>query len=363
MQQNENYYLAIMAGGIGSRFWPKSRNNYPKQFIDILGTGKTLIQDTFDRFKSIVPLQNIFVITAQNYTDFVKNQIPELPVENILAEPSRKNTAPCIAYISFKLSLINPNATLIVTPSDHNILNVEEFLTLILKGCEFVTKSNSILTLGIKPNHPNTGYGYIQIQDNEVDENVYKVKTFTEKPNIDLAKMFLKSGDFFWNAGIFIWKTSTILDAFKTFQPQIYEAFDQEKSLFNTTEEFEALQKIFPQCPNIPIDVAILEKADNVFMIKSDVGWNDLGTWNSLYDNIEKDYFGNAVSSKDNVILIDATNSMVSSEKEKLVIIQGLDEFIVVDTPDILLICKKSNEQAIKDYVSEIKTSKRTKFL
>ena len=351
----KNYYVAIIAGGIGSRFWPKSRTNYPKQFIDILSSGKTLIQDTFERFANFIPIENIYIVTSEKYTQLVQTQLPNLPVENILSEPSRKNTAPCIAYISFKIAQKDSQAKLLIAPSDHIIYNKDEFEKVVLQSFNFVENNDAIITFGIKPTNPNTGYGYIQKNEKIEIEGVFKVKSFTEKPNLELARTFIKTGEFLWNAGIFAWKISTILAGFKKYQPEIYELFDSEKNTFNTDQEVNAIATIFPQCPNISIDIAILEQADNVFVIPASFGWNDLGTWNSIYENIEKDYLDNAVTSKENVIIIDATKCMVSKPKEKLVIIQGIDECIVVDTPDVLLICKKDQEQEIKNYVAEVK--------
>jgi mannose-1-phosphate guanylyltransferase len=352
-----------MAGGIGSRFWPMSRTNFPKQFLDILGTGRTLIQSTYDRFEQFIPKENIYVVTSQDYEAIVKEQLPELPVDNILSEPSRKNTAPCIAYISFKLIQKDPEASLIVAPADHLILDNKAFVKVCFEALNFVAKHNAFLTLGIKPTYPNTGYGYIQYEEHAVVDNIYKVKTFTEKPDIETAKTFMASGDFLWNAGIFVWQTKNILPAFEAHLPEIYEVFHAEEAHFNTAEENAALERIYPQCTNISIDYGIMEKADNVYIIPSAFGWSDLGTWASAYDNLDKDYLGNAVSGGENVIVIDATKNMVKVENEKLVLLQGLNDYIIVDTKDVLLICKKDKEQEIKDYVAEVKRNKGDKFL
>ncbi len=360
--QNKNHYVAIMAGGIGSRFWPMSRTAYPKQFLDVLNTGKTLVQWTYERYSKFIPAENIYIVTSEEYVDIVKAQLPLLPIENILAEPSKKNTAPCIAYISFKLAQINPDARFIVAPSDHLILEEDRFQQIALQALDFVEHIKALVTLGIQPTHPNTGYGYIQYEGLEVTKGVYKVKTFTEKPDLEIAKSFLESGDFLWNAGIFAWKASSILAAFEKYQPEMYELFDQEKIHFNTTEEAQAIQRIYPQCTNISIDIAIMEKANNVYVMPASFGWSDLGTWNSAYENMEKDYLGNAVAS-DNVIVIDATKCMINSPKDKLVVIQGLDDFIVVDTKDVLLICSKDKEQSIKEYVAEVKRNKGDKYI
>ena len=359
---NKHHYVAIMAGGIGSRFWPKSRTSYPKQFLDILNTGKSLIQWTYERYAAFIPNENIFIVTSDEYVSIVKEQLPLLPAENILAEPSRKNTAPCVAYISYKLLQKDPEASLIVAPSDHMILDNEAFRNITQKALDFVTEVPSLVTLGIKPTHPNTGYGYIQHASSSATEGIYKVKTFTEKPDLELAKTFISSGDFLWNAGIFVWKVKNVMKAFELHQPEMFELFDNEKAFFNTTSEKEAINRIYPQCTNVSIDFAIMEKANNVFVIPSSFGWSDLGTWNSAYDNLEKDYLGNAVTSE-NVIVIDATKCMISATNDKLIVVQGLDDCIVVDTKDVLLICKKDKEQAIKEYVAEVKRNKGDRYL
>ena len=360
--QNKHHYVAIMAGGIGSRFWPMSRTAYPKQFLDVLNTGKTLIQWTYERYTQFIPLENIYIVTSEEYVSIVEKQLPNLPKENILAEPSKKNTAPCIAYISFKLAQKDPQATFVVAPSDHLILEQENFQKIVEQSLDFVSNIKALATLGIKPTNPNTGYGYIQYEGLEVSKGVYKVKTFTEKPTEEIAESFIASGDFLWNAGIFAWKASTIIAAFEKYQPEMFELFDGEKANFNTASEKKSIQKIYPQCVNISIDIAIMEKADNVYVIPASFGWSDLGTWNSAYDNMEKDYFANAVAS-DNVIGIDATKCMINAPKDKLVVVQGLDDFIVVDTKDVLLICSKEKEQSIKEYVAEVKRHKGDKYI
>jgi len=360
---NPNYYVAIMAGGIGSRFWPQSRTGYPKQFLDILNTGKSLIQWTFERFAEFVPKENIYVVTASEYSHICAEQLPDIPVENIIAEPSRKNTAPCVAYIAFKLLQKNPNACLVVAPSDHMIADQDTFISIAKKSLDFVSKNTAFVTLGIQPTYPNTGYGYIQFdQDEKAGEDIYRVKTFTEKPNLEIAKKFLESGDFLWNGGIFIWKAKDVVDGFEKYDLDTFELFDAEKHNLNTPQEKEAIDRIYPLCKNVAVDVALMEKAENVYVIPSSFGWTDLGTWTSAYDNLEKDSMGNAVASE-NVVIIDATKCMVSAPKEKLLVLQGLDDFIVIDTPDALLICKKEKEQAIKEYVAEVKRAKGDKYL
>lgn len=361
-EKNNHKYVAIMAGGIGSRFWPMSRSKYPKQFLDILHTGKTLIQQTFERYNRIVPAENIFVITSDEYIPIVIEQLKTIPVENILGEPSRKNTAPCVAYISFKLFKKDPEACLIVAPSDNIILDTDEFVKTVEKAFEFVCHINSFITLGMKPTYPNTGYGYIQHEPGEAAPGVYKVKTFTEKPNLELAKTFLSSGDFLWNAGIFIWKIKNVLPAFEKYLPEMYEVFATDADKFNTPEEADAIAHIYPQCTNISIDFGIMEKADNVFVIPASFGWSDLGTWNSAWENMEKDYLGNAVAGE-HVLIMDATKCVVNVPDNKLVVLQGLDDFIIADTKDVLLICKKEKEQDIKEFVAEVKRHKGEKYL
>ena len=357
-----NNYVAIMAGGIGSRFWPMSRTDFPKQFLDILNTGRTLIQGTFDRFALFIPIENIYIVTTEKYKQIVIDQLPDLPVENILCEPSRKNTAPCIAYISYKLQQINPAANLICAPADHIILETENFKIKCEEALYFTANNQALVTLGIKPTHPNTGYGYIQYEPQSISDNVFKVKTFTEKPDKELAKTFISSGDFLWNAGIFVWQIKNILQAFETFLPELHDVFDAEEDNFNTPAEKEAIERIYPQCVNISIDYGVMEKANNVYIIPSSFGWSDLGTWASAYDNLEKDYFENAVAGS-NVMIIDATKNIIHANNKKLVLVQGLDDFIVVDTEDVLLICKKDKEQAIKEYVAEVKRNKGEKYL
>jgi mannose-1-phosphate guanylyltransferase len=358
----KNNYVAIMAGGIGSRFWPMSRANYPKQFLDILNTGRTLVQATYDRFLKFIPAENIYIVTSVQYKDIVAKQLPDLPLENILSEPSRKNTAPCVAYVSYKLKQLNPNANLICAPADHLVTDPESFKKICLDALHFTSHIKALVTLGIKPTNPNTGYGYIQYESFAVSENVFKVKTFTEKPDLDLAKTFMASGDFLWNAGIFVWEVKNIIAAFEKYLPEMHEVFDAEKKYFNTSRETDAIERIYPQCVNISIDYGVMEKADNVYVIPASFGWSDLGTWASAYETFEKDYLSNAVGGE-NVFVLDATNNMVHADHKKLVVLQGIDDFIIVDTKDVLLICKKENEQQIKEYVAEIKRTKGDKYL
>ncbi len=359
---NTNHYVAIMAGGIGSRFWPMSRTHHPKQFLDILGTGKSLIQSTYDRFARFIPAENIFVVTSRDYRTTVREQLPLMKAENILCEPSRKNTAPCIAYIAWKLNQSNPKGALICAPADHLILDETSFNKVCLEAMNFVEKHNALLTLGIKPASPNTGYGYIQFDQQPVSDNVYKVKTFTEKPNLEIAKSFVQSGEFLWNSGIFAWQARNIVGAFKKHLPEMADVFEAEKDHFNTSGEDKAIERIYPQCTNISIDYGVMEKADNVYIIPSSFGWSDLGTWNSAYENMEKDYLDNAIAG-DQVMVVDATRCMIHAPQNKLVLVQGLEDVIVVDTNDVLLICRKDKEQEIKEYVAEVKRNKGDRFL
>jgi len=351
-----------MAGGIGSRFWPMSRTDHPKQFLDVLGTGKTLIQQTFERYAKVVPAENIYVVTSNEYVETVKKQLPQIAAENILSEPYRKNTAPCIAFVSFKIFQKDPKACLIAAPSDNLIFETDEFVKTSKKALSFIDHINAFVTLGVKPSYPNTGYGYIQHDTVEAAPDIFKVKTFTEKPNLELAKTFIASGDFLWNAGIFFMKAKNIITAFEKHLPEMYEAFAAEKDKFNTEEEAAALDQIYPQCSNISIDFGIMEKAENVFVIPASFGWSDLGTWNSAWENMSKDEAGNAIAGK-KVILFDAERSMVHVPDNKLVVLQGIEDYIVVDTKDVLLICKKEKEQEVKEWLAEVKKNFGEKFL
>ncbi|WP_026898431.1 mannose-1-phosphate guanylyltransferase [Daejeonella oryzae] len=352
---NKNNYALIMAGGIGSRFWPISRTAFPKQFIDILGTGKTLIQHTYDRFLKIVPKENIFIVTNESYTDLVKEQLPDLEDQQILGEPIMRNTAPCIAYGCHKINQLNPDACIVVAPSDHLIVDTEGFVKYINQSLDTAANNDCLITLGIKPSRPDTGYGYIQFNSSTLNEDFYKVKTFTEKPNLELAKTFVQSGEFLWNAGIFVWSSRNILKAFTSYLPEINDIFKEGDSLFNTSKEKEFIQSAYYQCTNISIDYGIMEKADNVYVLPSEFGWSDLGTWASVYELAEKDYVGNAVIPSKKVIMYDSSNCMVNMPEDKLVIIQGLHDFIVVEDNNTLLICPRDQEQNVKKVVADVK--------
>lgn len=355
-----NTYCIIMAGGIGSRFWPLSRNAKPKQFLDILGSGKTLIQQTYERFSNFIPAENFIVVTSVQYKDLVLNQIPQLKESQVLLEPLRRNTAPCLAYATYKIKTVNPDANLIVAPSDHLILKEEEFIRQIKNGIEFIKKNNALLTLGIKPNRPETGYGYIQVkkkEDFDTLDNLYKVKTFTEKPDIEMAKIFVESGEFFWNSGIFIWSLSSILAAFETHLNEVSSLFAKGIKWYNTEDEVNFIAKTYSECKGISIDYGIMEKAQNVYVLTADFGWSDLGTWGSLYENKEKDEDGNVING-DNVLTYDTKNCIVNLSDEKLAVLHGLDGYIVAESNDTLMICKKEDEQQIKQFVTDVRIKK-----
>ncbi|GHS98771.1 mannose-1-phosphate guanylyltransferase [Bacteroidia bacterium] len=345
-------YCVIMSGGIGSRFWPFSRENKPKQFLDFFGTGRSLLQQTFDRFNQIIPTENIYIATNEMYAGLVKEQIPELKDNQILLEPTRRNTAPCIAYASYHIQSIHPDANIVVTPADHLILEEQHFLKNIQTGLNFVRKFPALLTLGVKPNRPETGYGYIQTQEGGED-NIQKVKAFTEKPDIELAKVFYESGDFFWNSGIFIWNVNAILKEFDTHLPDINSHFTKGLGKYNTPEEKAFVDEEYPMCRNISIDYGIMEKAENVYMLVADFGWSDLGTWGSLYDLAEKNEQHNA-SLKGKTLFVESKDNLVTLADGKLAVIQGLEDYIVVESDNVLLICKKTEEQRIKQFVADV---------
>jgi mannose-1-phosphate guanylyltransferase len=360
---NNNYYAIIMAGGIGSRFWPISRTSHPKQFIDILGTGKTLIQQTYDRFLKVCPKENIYVVTNEIYTDLVKEQLPDMLDGQILTEPVMRNTAPCVAYGCFKIESLNPNAAIVVAPSDHLILDEQGFVNTIEKSLSTATENGCLVTLGIKPSRPDTGYGYIQYTDNVLNDDFHKVKTFTEKPTLEIAKTFIQSGDFLWNAGIFIWSAKAIVESFGKYLPEINDIFADARPVYNTAEERSYIHNAYQQCTNISIDYGIMEKADNVYVLPSEFGWSDLGTWASIYQLAEKDYVGNAVIPSEKVIMYDSSDCMVNMPADKLVIIKGLHDFIVVESNNTLLICPRSEEQNVKQVVADVKHKFGTKYI
>lgn len=350
---NENNFCVIMAGGVGSRFWPMSTTNCPKQFLDVLGCGKSLIRLTFERLLTIAPKENFYIVTNKIYKDLVLEQLPELTEEQVLLEPARRNTAPCIQYANYVIKKRNQKARIIVAPSDHIILKEQDFTNTVLKGMDFVSHNNSLLTLGIKPSRPDTGYGYIQANFDETAEGfegINKVKVFTEKPEYDTAKFFFESGEFFWNAGIFIWTLESIEQAFKEYLPSVYNLFNAETDL----PENEFIEKTYSECPNISIDYGVMEKAKNVYVYQSDFGWSDLGTWGSLYSNTEHDEKQNSII-EGKVLTYETSQSLIRVPNGKLAVIQGLEDYIVVDSGESLLICKKEDEQKIRQFVNDIK--------
>jgi mannose-1-phosphate guanylyltransferase len=348
-----------MAGGIGSRFWPFSRNQRPKQFLDFFGTGKSLLQLTFDRFRQIVPVENILIVTNSIYKELIIEQLPEIKPSQILLEPNRRNTAPCIAYAMNRIKAIEKNANIIVAPSDHLILKENEFLEIIKQGIEFIESNDSLLTLGIKPSRPETGYGYIQIED--INKNISKVKTFTEKPNIELAKVFYDSGEFVWNSGIFLWNLKTIDAAFSDLLPAVATKFNSGAAYFNTEKEQEFIDTLYPSCPNISIDYGILEKAENVSVLSAEFGWSDLGTWGSLYDISDKDDNKN-VTLKCESIFYQSNGNIVALPENKLAIIHDLEGYIVAESDNVLMICKLKDEQNIRQFVNDADIKYQGKF-
>jgi len=358
---NNNNYIFVMAGGIGSRFWPKSRNNFPKQFIDILGIGKSLLQLTYSRFLQLVPSSHIYIVTNTRYKSLVAQQLPEVSQENILCEPSRNNTAPSIAYATFKLAAANPVANMIVAPSDHFILYEDIFLERVKQGLDAVTKRDILLTLGIQPTRPDTGYGYIRYE--KKDENgINKVNQFTEKPSLERAVEFLETGEYLWNGGIFIWSVKSGLNAFRQHANELYQLFEQGEKYYNTPEEQTFIDAQYSLSQNISIDYAIMEKANNVYTLPVDFGWSDLGTWNSLYEIADKNHAGNVVSGGAPQ-LQQTENCIIHLPTGKLAVIKGLRDFIVVDDNNVLLIYPKHEEQEIKKVTENLKNLDLTGFL
>ena len=359
----KNNYVVIMAGGIGSRFWPMSRTSLPKQFHDVLGIGSTLLQLTVARYLPLCLKENIIIVTNAGYKDLVKEQLPDLRDEQILLEPSRKNTAPCIAYAAYKINEENKNANIIVAPSDHLIIKEVDFQNTIKTAINKAESENCLLTIGIKPSRPDTGYGYIQFEDdNKSGEPIKKVQTFTEKPLLELAKSFIESGDFYWNSGMFIWNVKSILAAFEAHLPELNKLFAEGIGKYGTTEEEKFINQIYPLCKNISIDHGLMEKAKNAYVILADLGWSDLGTWGSLYTHVEKDATNNAIIG-DNVLTYDSRDNIIMMPKNKLAVIQGLVDYIIVESNDTLLICKKQDEQKIKQFVNDIKVKKGEDFV
>ena len=349
---NPNNNLVIMAGGVGSRFWPMSTEDKPKQFIDVFGTGRTFIQMTYDRFKGMVAPENVWVVTSQKYADIVAEQLPDIPKGNILLEPCRRNTAPCIAYVSWRIKAKNPNANLVITPSDHLVTDVVEFQRVISSALSFTSETDSIVTLGMHPTRPETGYGYIQADLQAAscrNKEIYRVDSFKEKPDLATAKEYVSKKEYYWNSGIFVWNVHTIVNAIRVYEPGIASIFESLMPVYGTDKEQDAINENFPKCDNISIDYAVMEKADEIFVFPADFGWSDVGTWGSLHTLAPTDANANNVIGE-NVSLYESKNCVVHVTEEKKVVIQGLDGYIVAEKNNTLLICKLEEEQRIKEF-------------
>ncbi len=341
-----------MAGGIGSRFWPMSTEERPKQFIDVLGVGRTLIQMTLDRFQGVCPMENVWVVTNERYADLVHEQLPDVPVDHILQEPCRRNTAPCIAYVSWRIKMTDPKANVVVSPSDHIVTNVDEFRRVITSCLKFAGETDAVVTLGMKPTRPETGYGYIQADltsNSPRNREIYRVDQFKEKPDLETAKHYISEHNFFWNAGIFVWSVETIVNALRVYAPRINNIFERIQNVMDTPQEQETINKVYPDCDNISIDYAVMENAEEIFVFPADFGWSDLGTWGSLLLQSQRDMYGNGLIGK-NIHTFECRNCVVHTTQEKKVILQGLDGYIVAEHDDTLLVCKLSEEQRIKQF-------------
>ncbi|MDC3388066.1 sugar phosphate nucleotidyltransferase [Flavobacteriaceae bacterium] len=350
---NKNYYAILMAGGVGSRFWPVSTSGFPKQFHDMLGTGDTLIQKTFSRLSNLIPKENILILTNEKYNDLVLGQLPEATQKQVLLEPAMRNTAPCILYASLKIQKENPDAVMIVAPSDHWIEDEKAFTDNVAQAFEYCSKNDALMTLGISPTFPNTGYGYIEF-DKDAQEDIKVVNQFREKPDYETAKDFISQGNFLWNAGIFMWSAKSVTAAFKKFQPKLYEVFENGISSYNTALENEFIKNNYAKAENISVDYAIMEAAKNVFVAKANFDWNDLGTWGSLYDKLDTDINDNAIVNA-KVLAEEASGNMIRTDKEKLVVVDGLNDYIIIDKEEVLMIYPKSKEQDIKKIVNRVK--------
>ena len=353
-------YVAIMAGGVGSRFWPGSRESRPKQFLDMLGVGKSLLRLTFERFLPICPASQIYIVTNAAYRDLILEQIPEISDKQILCEPSRNNTAPCVAWTAFKLAGLDPEANFVIAPSDHIVLKEPAFLEKIQKALDYAEKNDALLTLGIQPSRPDTGYGYIQMGKEQIP-GIFKVRRFAEKPDLETARQFVSSNEYLWNAGIFVWKAASILKAYQTLAPDIFSILEKGRNVYNTPEEQAFINAFYPTTPNISVDFAIMENAENVYTLPSEFGWSDLGTWASLHAEFPKDENGNALQG--NVIALDTHDTLVRIPEGKLAVVKDLHDYIVVDTPDALLIYPKSKEQEVKQVTALVKKRSGEKHL
>ena len=353
MKTNKNYYAILMAGGVGSRFWPVSTTEFPKQFHDMLGAGETLIQKTFSRLSKIIPVENILILTNEKYNSIVLEQLPLVKQEQVLLEPAMRNTAPCILYASLKIQKQNPDAVMVVAPSDHWIEDETAFVKNLQQCFDFCSKENALMTLGIQPTFPNTGFGYIEFDKKDANP-IKKVSQFREKPDYETAKSFIKSGNFLWNGGIFIWSVKSITEAFEKFQPRMNDLFQKGLESYNTVEEKSFIEENYALAENVSIDYAVMENAKNVYVLPATFDWNDLGTWGSLHEKLPKDDHNNAVVNA-TVLLQNASSNIISTSKDKLVIIDGLEDYIIVDKDNVLLIYPKSKEQEIKGVVSNLK--------
>ena len=349
---NNHNHIVIMAGGVGSRIWPMSVENKPKQFIDVLGVGRSLLQLTYDRFKGLCPNENVWIVTNKKYDAWIKEQLPEVPAENILLEPCRRNTAPCIAYVSWHIKAKDPKANLVITPSDHIVMDTAEFRRVITQCLKFTSETDAILTLGMKPNRPETAYGYIQADlssSSPRNKEIFRIDTFREKPDLQTAQKYIQQNNFFWNAGIFIWSVSTIVNAFRIYSPAISKIFENMLSIYGTDKEQEMIDLHYPECENISVDYAIMEKAEEIFVCPASFGWSDLGSWSSLYMHTRHDLYGNSLIGPD-INVYDTHNCMIHTTQEKKVVVQGLDDYIVDEKDNLLLICKISEEQRIRQF-------------
>lgn len=347
---NENNYLVILAGGAGSRFWPISSEEQPKQFLDILGCGRTLIQLTLERFNGLIPKENVWVVTAENYREIVMEQLPEIPSSNILCEPCRRNTAPCICYVSWKIKKLNTKANIVVSPSDHLVVDIQAFQSAIDDSLSFAAETDAVVTLGLKPTRPETGYGYIKADltySSSRKHNIFRVDEFKEKPTLEVAKEYIQSPNYLWNSGIFIWNVNTIINAFRVYEPEVSSIFEGLMPYYGTDKEQNKIDESYPQCKNISVDYAILEKAEEIFVFPASFSWSDLGTWNSLREQSDMDKYGN-VCIGDNIKLYDTYNTIVHTCNKKEVIVEGLDGYVVAEKEGKLLVCRLSEEQRIK---------------
>lgn len=347
---NENNYLVILAGGAGSRFWPISSEELPKQFLDILGCGRTLIQLTLERFNGLIPKENVWVVTAEKYREIVMEQLPEIPSSNILCEPCRRNTAPCICYVSWKIKKLNTKANIVVSPSDHLVVDIQAFQSAIDDSLSFAAETDAVVTLGLKPTRPETGYGYIKADltySSSRKHNIFRVDEFKEKPTLEVAKEYIQSPKYLWNSGIFIWNVNTIINAFRVYEPEVSSIFEGLMPYYGTDKEQNKIDESYPQCKNISVDYAILEKAEEIFVFPASFSWSDLGTWNSLREQSDMDKYGN-VCIGDNIKLYDTYNTIVHTCNKKEVIVEGLDGYVVAEKEGKLLVCRLSEEQRIK---------------